>query len=85
MDVATLAEQLDVTPETLRRDLTVLEFRDFLRRVHGGAVAVESVAIEQTFEERESVNAESTTGIARAAHQCNIWQYLCVLQTYGDH
>ena len=37
--VAELAEALDVTPETSRKDLTELEERRLLQRVHGGAVA----------------------------------------------
>ena len=38
VDVRDLAEQLDVTPETIRRDLTSLERRGLVRRAHGGAV-----------------------------------------------
>ncbi|WP_341729765.1 DeoR/GlpR family DNA-binding transcription regulator [Brooklawnia sp.] len=67
VDVASLAQELDVTAETIRRDLTALERRGILRRVHGGAVAVERVAIEQSFQERESANAEAKKSIARAA------------------
>ncbi|MFI5503979.1 Glycerol-3-phosphate regulon repressor [Corynebacterium kutscheri] len=36
--VAHLAQQFDVTPETIRRDLKQLETQGLLRRVHGGAV-----------------------------------------------
>lgn len=36
--VSDLAAQFDVTPETIRRDLKVLESQGLLRRVHGGAV-----------------------------------------------
>lgn len=36
--VSELASQFDVTPETIRRDLKVLENQGLLRRVHGGAV-----------------------------------------------
>jgi len=39
VDVAGLAERFDVTPETIRRDLSDLQTRRVLRRVHGGAVA----------------------------------------------
>lgn len=67
VDVATLAQELDVTAETIRRDLTALERRGYLRRVHGGAVAVERVAIEQSFHERESTNADAKAAIARVA------------------
>ena len=41
VDVAGLASELDVTPETVRRDLTTLERQGTLRRVHGGAIRFE--------------------------------------------
>lgn len=36
VEVTTLATELDVTQETIRRDLTALERRGLVRRVHGG-------------------------------------------------
>ncbi|HRA51571.1 DeoR family transcriptional regulator, partial [Actinotalea sp.] len=41
VEVKDLADSLDVTPETVRRDLTALERRGLLRRMHGGAIPVE--------------------------------------------
>lgn len=41
-----LAERLGVTHETVRRDLTLLQERGLLRRVHGGAVLAESLVHE---------------------------------------
>ncbi|MET0418853.1 MAG: DeoR family transcriptional regulator, partial [Actinoplanes sp.] len=38
VEVAGLADQLNVTSETIRRDLTILERAGVLRRVHGGAI-----------------------------------------------
>ena len=40
VDVADLARRFDVTTETIRRDLSDLQQRQLLRRVHGGAVPV---------------------------------------------
>ena len=37
--VADLAARFDVAPETIRRDLDVLESEGVLQRVHGGAIA----------------------------------------------
>ena len=37
--VRELAGDLDVTPETIRRDLDQLELESLVRRVHGGAVS----------------------------------------------
>lgn len=38
VEVGTLAVRLDVAPETIRRDLRLLEQQGLLQRVHGGAV-----------------------------------------------
>lgn len=38
VEVGTLATSLDVAPETIRRDLRLLEQQGLLQRVHGGAV-----------------------------------------------
>ncbi len=45
VDVKDLAELLEVTPETIRRDLTSLERRGLVRRAHGGAIPVERITL----------------------------------------
>lgn len=67
VDVATLALDLDVTPETVRRDLTAIERLGLLRRVHGGAVAVERLGFEPGLADRERVMSAQKERIARAA------------------
>ncbi|NTW39971.1 MAG: DeoR/GlpR transcriptional regulator [Cellulomonadaceae bacterium] len=67
VEVKDLAETLDVTPETVRRDLTALERRGLLRRVHGGAIPVERLGIEPAVAERESRMAGQKERIAKAA------------------
>lgn len=57
VDVVTLAAQLDVTPETIRRDLTALERHGLVRRVHGGAIPVERLGFEPGIAQREGVLA----------------------------
>jgi len=46
VEVSDLASRFQVTTETIRRDLSELQDRRLLRRVHGGAVAWESSAFE---------------------------------------
>lgn len=67
VEVKELADRLGVTPETVRRDLTLLERRGVLRRVHGGAIAVERLAIEPAVADRETRMSEAKQRIARAA------------------
>ena len=67
VDVATLAVTLDVTPETIRRDLTALERHGLVRRVHGGAIPVERLGVEPGIAQREGVLAGEKERIAKAA------------------
>lgn len=67
VEVRDLAEALDVTPETVRRDLTSLERRGLLRRVHGGAIPVERLGIEPAVADREGRMAGQKERIAKAA------------------
>lgn len=48
VEVTTLADELDVTTETIRRDLTKLVRQGLVRRVHGGAIHVERLGYEPT-------------------------------------
>ncbi|MCL1870102.1 MAG: DeoR/GlpR family DNA-binding transcription regulator [Promicromonosporaceae bacterium] len=67
VDVQRLAADLDVTPETVRRDLTVLERRGLVRRVHGGAIPVERLGFEPAVADREGVLVAEKERIAKAA------------------
>lgn len=67
VEVAGLARDLSVAPETVRRDLTELERRGVLRRVHGGAIAVERLGMEPPVVDREGTAAAEKDRIARAA------------------
>jgi DeoR family fructose operon transcriptional repressor len=68
MSVTAAAEQFGVTTETVRRDLAVLERAGLLRRVHGGAVPVSSVAlVELGLGERSGQLTEQKARIASAA------------------
>ena len=66
VDAMEVAESLGVTGETIRKDLIALERQGLLRRVHGGAVPVQSLAFEPAVETRTQLASEKTR-IARAA------------------
>lgn len=61
-----MAEELGVTHETIRKDLLTLEAHGLLRRVHGGAVPVESLSFEPAIGARTSM-ADEKQRIAAAA------------------
>lgn len=66
--VAELAAAYDVTTETVRRDLAVLDRAGVLRRVHGGAVPARALhVVEPGVPERETTRADRKDAIARAA------------------
>ena len=68
LSVAAIAEQFDVTTETVRRDLSGLERLGLLRRVHGGAVPASSLAvIESGLGERDQANTAQKDLVAKAA------------------
>jgi len=67
VEVASLAEELGVTTETVRRDLTTLERHAILRRVHGGAIPIERLGFEPALAARDSVLTAEKERIARLA------------------
>lgn len=64
VEVASLAQSLGVATETVRRDLTALELRGSVRRVHGGAIPVERLELEPTLATRSSRLTEVKRRIA---------------------
>ncbi len=62
-----LVRELGVSAATVRRDLESLEQRGALRRVHGGAVTVESNLDEPLFDDKTQIAAAEKLRIARAA------------------
>jgi DeoR family fructose operon transcriptional repressor len=67
VEVLALARELDVTAETVRRDLSALERHGLLRRVHGGAIPVERLGFERDLSDRESLLVTEKDRIAKAA------------------
>jgi DeoR family transcriptional regulator of aga operon/DeoR family fructose operon transcriptional repressor len=73
LSVVAAAEQLSVSPSTIRRDLQHLERLGLVARVHGGAVAAvepATAAREPSRFARHAENAEAKTRIGRAAAGC---------------
>lgn len=65
--VEDLCRRLNVSAATVRRDLDQLERSGAIRRVHGGAVSVESRLDEPLFADKTSLAAREKRGIAEAA------------------
>ena len=63
-----MAERFHITPETVRRDLDTLESARALRRVHGGAVAMNKLSMsEPSLRERQTQRPDEKSRIAAAA------------------
>jgi DeoR/GlpR family transcriptional regulator of sugar metabolism len=67
IDVGRLSGNLSVAPETIRRDLRLLEQRGLVRRTHGGAYPVETAKFETTLAMRTARRVPEKRRIAAAA------------------
>ena len=67
VDASELAKYFDVSTETIRRDLSELQARHLLRRVHGGAVPVDRQHHEPMIDARNSLHSEQKSAIAHQA------------------
>ena len=65
VSVEALATALGVTPQTIRKDLTLLERRALLTRVHGGATAASGTA-NLPYAERRGMAVAAKAAIGRA-------------------
>jgi DeoR/GlpR family transcriptional regulator of sugar metabolism len=65
LSITELQRQLDVSRETIRRDLLVLAERNALRKTHGGAIALEQG--EPEIAVREATNIAAKQAIGRLA------------------
>ncbi|MFE6844781.1 DeoR/GlpR family DNA-binding transcription regulator [Streptomyces sp. NPDC057686] len=64
LEVAGVAADFGVAPETIRRDLSELERRGLVRRTHGGAYPVESAGFETNLAQRVTLHVENKRRIA---------------------
>jgi len=67
VDVGKLAADLGVAPETIRRDLRILEQHGLIQRTHGGAYPVETARFETTLAMRTTHWVPEKRRIAAAA------------------
>lgn len=65
--ISGIAEALDVSPSTVRRDLRALERKGFLERSRGGAVVVERTTSELLFKDRRRHNRREKARIGEYA------------------
>jgi DeoR/GlpR family transcriptional regulator of sugar metabolism len=66
VSVADLAERFNVTQETIRRDLNKLESQHILKKIHGGAVNIQS-KFELNFTARSQASQHEKQNIAQKA------------------
>jgi len=69
IDVADAAKRLGVSSETIRKDLIALSDQGLMRRVHGGALPIHSVAFEESVEQRTSNLPEKKRIAKRSAQE----------------
>ncbi|WP_028400170.1 DeoR/GlpR family DNA-binding transcription regulator [Ectobacillus panaciterrae] len=65
--VIDLAKQFNVSEETIRRDLTLLEENGLLKKVYGGAIKTTFQSGEPPFTQRTAVNQEAKIKIGKKA------------------
>jgi DeoR family transcriptional regulator, aga operon transcriptional repressor len=65
--VTEISAQLETSPVTIRKDLEILENRGLLRRVHGGAIAINPSVLDLALTEKERLRTNEKEKIAGAA------------------
>lgn len=66
--VSDLSMRFAVTEETIRRDLDKLDKEGKLVKTHGGAVQIENVSVDYSFDDRLTVNIDEKEKIANMAN-----------------
>lgn len=64
-----LVEMFDISPATVRRDLSDMEKQGLLKRTHGGAVNTATSAFERDYSEEQKSQTEEKKSIARVVAQ----------------
>lgn len=69
VQVEDLSRRFQVSKNTIRRDLIILENQGFIIRSQGGAVKVQSPLSPRSFDERQSLNRDSKKRVAQKASE----------------
>jgi len=75
VEVPALAEQFQVSTETIRRDLERLDGEGRLKKVYGGAVKVRADSLELPYDEKIQLNVQEKTAIGK---------YAAMMVNHGD-
>jgi DeoR/GlpR family transcriptional regulator of sugar metabolism len=67
ISISELADRMDASMMTIRRDLDILEKEGVVRKMHGGAVLVSSDAVQPTYHERVAELQTEKNRIGKAA------------------
>ena len=67
ISVPEAASRFQVTEETIRRDLKLLEASGFLQRTHGGAIPADDARTEPSLEVRQGINMQGKDRIGQLA------------------
>lgn len=67
ISVSEIAEELNVSETTVRRDLDNLDDRDLIERTHGGAIPVTTLGSEPSFDERAVQGIDTKQAIGTKA------------------
>lgn len=68
--IALVSQALNVTSETIRRDLDTLASEGKLLRSHGGAVRLDEVQGDTPFQQRQEAHSAEKTSVSETALQC---------------
>jgi DeoR family transcriptional regulator, fructose operon transcriptional repressor len=67
VEVAELSKTFQISEDSVRRDLRLMEEKGFLTRTYGGAILLDQVGQSMPYMERQEVNCEVKTVLAKLA------------------
>ncbi len=67
VEVSELSKTFQISEDSIRRDLRLMEEKGLLTRTYGGAILPEQVSLALSYRERQEINTEVKTAIAKLA------------------